>query len=101
MLVKALASSCCSQCTRVSAVLLIVVASYSPLQIYGSQFFHVEPQMSADLPDEVFLAVNPRGVLIINPETKDVLSEYPYSEVRHGWCAALGASTCHCLLRVL
>ena len=38
--------------------------------------------MSVDLPDEVFLAVNPRGVLIINPETKDVLSEYPYSEVR-------------------
>ncbi|MFN9944959.1 MAG: hypothetical protein ACK56I_36380, partial [bacterium] len=34
-----------------------------------------------DLPDEVFLAVNPRGVLIINPDTKDVLSEYPYSEV--------------------
>lgn len=37
--------------------------------------------MSVDLPDEVFLAVNPRGVLIINPDTKDVLSEYPYSEV--------------------
>ncbi len=50
-------------------------------KIYGSQFFHVEPQMSVDLPDEVFLAVNPRGVLIINPDTKDVLSEYPYSEV--------------------
>ena len=44
--------------------------------------------MSVDLPDEVFLAVNPRGVLIINPETKDVLSEYPYSEVRDAlaWC---------------
>ena len=50
-------------------------------QIYGSQFFHVEPQMNVDLPDEVFLAVNPRGILIINPETKDVLVEHPYSEV--------------------
>ncbi len=50
-------------------------------QIYGSQFFHVEPQMNVDIPDEVFLAVNPRGILIINPETKDVLVEHPYSEV--------------------
>lgn len=39
-------------------------------QVYGSSFFFVEPQMSADLPDEVFLAVNPKGVLIINPDTK-------------------------------
>lgn len=48
--------------------------------------------MSVDLPDEVFLAVNPRGVLIINPETKDVLSEYPYSEVRAAFaCSSLVA----------
>merc|ERR1712012_954799 len=36
---------------------------------------------SVDLPDEVFLAVNPKGVLIINPESKEVLAEHPYSEV--------------------
>lgn len=50
-------------------------------KIYGSSFFFVEPQMSHDLPDEVFLAVNPKGVLIINPDTKEVLQEHPYSEV--------------------
>jgi hypothetical protein len=52
------------------------------VQIYGSQFFHVEPQMNMDIPDEVFLAVNPKGILIINPDTKDILVEHPYSEVR-------------------
>lgn len=40
-------------------------------KIYGSSFFFVEPQVAhTHLPDEVFLAVNPKGVLIINPETK-------------------------------
>lgn len=50
-------------------------------QVYGSSFFFVEPQMTADLPDEVFLAVNPKGILIINPDTKEVLVTHPYSEV--------------------
>ena len=50
-------------------------------QVYGSSFFYVEPQMSADLPDEVFLAVNPKGILIISPESKEVLASHPYNEV--------------------
>ena len=50
-------------------------------QVYGSSFFFVEPQMNVDLPEEVFLAVNPKGILIINPDTKEVLSTHPYSEV--------------------
>lgn len=50
-------------------------------QVYGSSFFFVEPQMNPDLPDEVFLAVNPKGILIINPDTKEVLATHPYSEV--------------------
>jgi len=50
-------------------------------QVYGSSFFFVEPQMSAELPEEVFLAVNPKGILIINPDTKEVLATHPYSEV--------------------
>lgn len=37
--------------------------------------------MNVELPEEVFLAVNPKGVLIINPDTKAVLATYPYSEV--------------------
>jgi len=41
-------------------------------QVYGSSFFFVEPQLNVVLPEEVFLAVNPKGVLIINPETKEV-----------------------------
>jgi len=50
-------------------------------QVYGSSFFFVEPQMNATLPAEVFLAVNPKGVLLINPETKEVLASHPYAEV--------------------
>eukprot|EP01029_Cantina_marsupialis_P011270 TRINITY_DN251_c0_g1_i2.p1 TRINITY_DN251_c0_g1~~TRINITY_DN251_c0_g1_i2.p1 ORF type:complete len:848 (-),score=351.01 TRINITY_DN251_c0_g1_i2:687-2867(-) len=50
-------------------------------KIYGSSFFFVEPQMSTEFPDEVFLAVNPSGILIINPETKETLATYPYSEL--------------------
>lgn len=63
--------------------------AYAVPQIYGSQFFHVEPQLNVEIPDEVFLAVNPRGILIINPETKDVLVEHPYSEVRPDSCSLL------------
>ena len=77
-------------------------------QVYGSSFFFVEPQarregqwrrkrggarnvslsplsphrqMNVEMPPEVFLAVNPKGILIINPETKEVLASHPYSEV--------------------
>ena len=41
-------------------------------QVYGSSFFFAEPQNTVDMPEEVFLAVNPKGVLVINPETKEV-----------------------------
>ena len=34
-------------------------------QVYGSSFFFVEPQMNVEMPPEVFLAVNPKGILII------------------------------------
>eukprot|EP01138_Halocafeteria_seosinensis_P011068 gb/GECG01011304.1/.p1 GENE.gb/GECG01011304.1/~~gb/GECG01011304.1/.p1 ORF type:complete len:801 (+),score=169.81 gb/GECG01011304.1/:1-2403(+) len=50
-------------------------------KMYGSSFFFVEPQMSTELPDEVFLAVNPKGILLINPETKKILKEFEYSEL--------------------
>jgi hypothetical protein len=43
-------------------------------QVYGSSFFFVEPQMNVDLPEEVFLAINPKGILIINPDSKEVRS---------------------------
>ena len=50
-------------------------------QVYGSSFFFVEPQMNSEMPEEIFMAVNPKGILLINPDTKEVLSTYPYSEV--------------------
>jgi myosin-7 len=50
-------------------------------KIYGSAYFFVEPQNSRDFPGDVVLAVNAKGVLVVDPETKDFLAEYPYSEV--------------------
>ena len=50
-------------------------------QVYGSSFFFVEPQMNSEMPEEIFMAVNPKGILLINPDTKEVLSTHPYSEV--------------------
>jgi hypothetical protein len=50
-------------------------------KVYGSSFFFVSPHMSSTLPEEVFLAVNPQGVLIIDPTSKKVLSQYAYSEI--------------------
>jgi hypothetical protein len=50
-------------------------------QVYGSSFFLVERQNSADLPADVFLAVSPKGVLVINPETRATLAFHPYQNV--------------------
>jgi len=50
-------------------------------KIYGSAYFFVEPQNSRDFPSDVVLAINSKGILVVDPETKDFLSEYPYSEV--------------------
>lgn len=50
-------------------------------KIYGSAYFFVEPQNSRDFPSDVVLAINAKGVLVVDPETKDFLAEYPYSEI--------------------
>lgn len=50
-------------------------------KIYGSSYFFVEPQNSRDFPSDVVLAINAKGILVVDPETKDFLSEYPYAEV--------------------
>jgi len=50
-------------------------------KIYGSAYFFVEPQNSRDFPQDVVLAINAKGILVVDPDTKDFLAEYPYSEV--------------------
>jgi len=50
-------------------------------KIYGSAYFYVEPQNSRDFPSDVILAINAKGVLVVDPESKDFLAEYPYSEI--------------------
>ena len=64
--------------TQAQALYLEIVRA---MEVYGSSFFFVEPQMSVDLPTECFLAVSPAGILVIHPETKEVLKRYEYSEL--------------------
>jgi hypothetical protein len=41
-------------------------------KVYGSTFWHVEPQMNAELPEAVILAINPKGILVIHPTSFEV-----------------------------
>lgn len=52
-------------------------------KIYGSAYFLTRPQNTrhTKFPPEVVIAVNAKGVLIVDPESKDFLKEYPYSEI--------------------
>lgn len=50
-------------------------------KIYGSTFFFAEPQNNKDLPRECVLAVNNKGILVVDPTTKEFLAEYDYSNV--------------------
>jgi len=50
-------------------------------KIYGSSYYFAEPQANRDLPKDVVLAINAKGVLVVDPSTKDFLSDYPYSEI--------------------
>lgn len=50
-------------------------------RVYGSTFFYCTCSMSTSLPEEVFLAVNPQGILIIDFENKKMVSQYSYTEI--------------------
>ena len=50
-------------------------------QVYGCTFWHVEPQMNQELPSAVILGIHPKGVLIISPETFEVLKSHNYSDI--------------------
>lgn len=52
--------------------------------IYGSSFFMVRPKNPAQFDlavDNCFLAINPRGIMIIDPETKQKKVEWSYAEI--------------------
>jgi len=49
--------------------------------VWGSNFYFVEPKDNPDIPDKVFLAINPQGVLIIDFESKQVLKQYQYASI--------------------
>jgi len=50
-------------------------------KIYGSAYFFAEPKQNRDFPNQVVLAINAKGILVVDPDTKSYLQEYPYSQV--------------------
>ena len=52
-------------------------------KIYGSAYFVARPQNTKQtkFPPEVVIACNNKGILVVDPETKEFLGDYPYSEV--------------------
>mmetsp|Transcript_24551 Transcript_24551/g.76972 ORF Transcript_24551/g.76972 Transcript_24551/m.76972 type:complete len:751 (-) Transcript_24551:571-2823(-) len=50
-------------------------------KIYGSAYFFAEPQSNREFPTEVVLAINSKGILVVDPDTKDYLAEYTYNNV--------------------
>jgi len=51
-------------------------------KIYGSAYFFAEPQNSSlRFPPAIVLAINHKGVLIVDPDTKEFLAEYTYKDV--------------------
>lgn len=50
-------------------------------KIYGSTYFFAEPQNNKELPKECVLAINNKGILVVDPNTKEFLAEYDYSSV--------------------
>jgi hypothetical protein len=50
-------------------------------KIYGSSFFWLEPLDRGTFGDKVFAAVNPRGIMFINPETKENFKTIKYTEL--------------------
>ncbi|KAH8095501.1 hypothetical protein JL720_2804 [Aureococcus anophagefferens] len=51
-------------------------------KIYGSSYYFAEPKQNRDFPSEVVLAINAKGILVVDPDTKEFLQEYPYSQTK-------------------
>ncbi|KAK7235669.1 myosin-related protein [Aureococcus anophagefferens] len=50
-------------------------------KIRGSSYYFAEPKQNRDFPSEVVLAINAKGILVVDPDTKEFLQEYPRSQV--------------------
>ncbi|GMH65788.1 hypothetical protein TL16_g04280 [Triparma laevis f. inornata] len=51
-------------------------------KIYGSAYFFAEPQNSSlRFPSAIVLAINSKGILIVDPDTKEFLAEYTFKDV--------------------
>ena len=49
-----------------------------PRKLYGSVYFYARVENIDQIPSEVILAVNTQGIIVVDQETKDVVTEYPF-----------------------
>ncbi|XP_017403914.1 unconventional myosin-VIIb isoform X2 [Cebus imitator] len=48
---------------------------------FGSAFFEVKQTSEPSYPDIILIAINRRGVLLIHPKTKELLTTYPFTKI--------------------
>lgn len=50
-------------------------------KIFGSTYYFGEPQNNREFPPEVVLAINAKGILVVDPDSKEFLQEFPFQQV--------------------
>ena len=50
-------------------------------QTFGSAFFEVRQTTDPHYPDQLLIAVNKNGVNLIDPQSKDILTTYPFTKI--------------------
>jgi myosin-7 len=50
-------------------------------KIFGSMYYFAEPICNKMLPNEVVIAINNKGILVVDPNSKEFLEEFPYNKV--------------------
>ncbi|XP_004589432.2 unconventional myosin-VIIb [Ochotona princeps] len=48
---------------------------------FGSAFFEVKQTSEPSYPDIILIAINRRGILLIHPKTKELLTTYPFNKI--------------------
>jgi len=48
---------------------------------FGSAFFDVKQTNDSSYPEVITVAINKRGVIIIHPQTKEILAEHPFTHI--------------------
>lgn len=72
----------CRSMTAHEAMSRYVRGVRNACSLYGSMFYQVSPEnMSSDVPNPALLAVNERGFIVVDPQSKQEVVSFPYRDV--------------------